>query len=242
MAEIEAEFADILEELEQLDAEFSESISVSLDAEEVFADLDWSGNTLEIDLTDFSAETDSMASSIGVDLIPDQELESSFINDASLNELFGPEEVSTELSEASSALSQLQTETEAAELASRSTKFSKLKMVGEVIMYGTGILMGLDWLAGKIASIVQVCIDSDNPPAWAKDMTKEQKDELAHVNGALPKLSIVVKSWMKQWEQYKDGNVDFGTITVTVNSTAHDVPVMYMLFYAFTDMNEVCTN
>ena len=248
--EIEIEIEETAKKLDQTSTEFSNTIKVEMAADETIMedmDTEWSSDssTLKVGGTETTEMINKVVSNIGDKILPKEELTQSFEKNV-LDDVFGPDvkgmevqNVTTLLGQASGEVSFLETETKGAELATKSPKYSKLKLMGKIAMYGAGVIMGLDWVASKLAAIVEVSMHSDDTPAWTKNMTDELKEELTHVSGALPKLGILVKSWMKQWEQYKDANVDFGTITVTVNSTTHDVPVMYMLFYAFTDMNEV---
>ena len=246
--EFEQEMQNIDENISSASKNMSEEMTVSLtDTDnEIMGDMDsgFKENKLEIGSAETKQLVEKVSSTVDSDLIDDSKLTKDFENKVTdkilpeKNELL-EENVPEKVTQASEKISGLKMKEESVELNNKSPKYSKLKMIGKIAMYGAGIIMGLDWVAGKMAGIVEACMHSDDTPAWAKNMTKEQKEELTHVNGALPKLSILVKSWMKEWEQYKDRNVDFGKMTVTVNSTTHDVPVMYMLFYGFTDMNEV---
>ena len=246
--EFEQEMQNIDETISSESKNMSEEMTVTLtDTDnEIVGDLEsnFKGNKLEIGSAETKQLVEKVSSTVDSDLIDDSKLTTDFKNEVTdkilpeKNELL-EENVPEKVTQASEKISGLKIKEESVELNNKSPKYSKLKMIGKIAMYGAGIIMGLDWVASKMAGIVEACIHSDDTPAWAKNMTKEQKEELTHVNGALPKLSILVKSWMKEWEQYKDRNVDFGKMTVTVNSTTHDVPVMYMLFYGFTDMNEV---
>ena len=247
--EFEQEIQNIDENISSQSTKMSEEMTISTLTDtdnEVMEDMEsnFKGNKLEIGSAETKQLVEKVSSTVDSDLIDDSKLTKDFENKVTdkilpeKNELL-EEDMPEKVTQASGKISGLKIKEESVELNNKSPKYSKLKMIGKIAMYGAGIIMGLDWVAGKMAGIVEACIHSDDTPAWAKNMTKEQKEELTHVSGALPKLSILVKSWMKEWEQYKDRNVDFGKMTVTVNSTTHDVPVMYMLFYAFTDMNEV---
>ena len=243
----ELEFTEVDEELVTMADEMSNSINVELEAEQAANEETWAAdNTLNLDLTESMDMVNEIGSNIGNEVLPEQELASDFAKDVT-SQLFGPEnpqevleEIPSSLCEASAKICELQNETEAAELAAKSgSKFSKLKMVGKCIMYGTGIIMGLDWLAGKLTNIIEVCIDSDDPPDWASQLTPNEKDDMKHLGSAVSTLQNTIKSWVAQWTTYKNDLTDLGTITVTISSTAHSIPVMYMLFYAFSDMRGV---
>lgn len=247
MAEIE-EVTEMIEETEQTLNTSADVFSSDLDVAlgDTVTETEWVGNTMKLDLDETLEMTSGVSKEITEEVMPEAAFSSSaseLANDVEtlLGYPYGEETaaVTTEVGEAAGNISKLETETEASELANKSSKWSKLKMVGKVFMYGTGILLGLDWVAGKLAAIITTSIDADNPPDWAKNMTKAQKDELKNITAALPKMSIIIQSWVSQWKTYKDKDVDFGTLRVTVSSTPHDVPVMFMLFYAFRDMDGV---
>ncbi|XP_003384333.1 PREDICTED: uncharacterized protein LOC100631605 [Amphimedon queenslandica] len=246
----ELAFEEVDEELVTMGDEMSAGLNVDLETEEAMSEESWaSGNKLKVNLVESMEMADEIGNGISNDVISEEKLTADFAKDVS-KELFGPEnpaevaeEIPKSLYEASVKISQLQNETEAAELAEKSgSKFSKLKMVGKVLAYGTGIVMGLDWLAGKLANIVEVCIDSDDPPDWANQLTANEKDDMKHLGDAVSTLQNTIQSWTQQWSTYKDQLTDLGTVTVTINSTAHSIPVMYMLFYAFSDMRGVINN
>lgn len=244
-----AELAEMMEEtdvaLEENAENMSATMNVDLSVGSDIVETSWVGNTMEMDMAETTAMTKDVTSSLMSDTLSDESLfrsTSELSNEVEtlLGYPYGEvgDAVSTETAKASGDISKLETETEASEM-SKSSKWSKTKLVGKIFMYGTGILLGLDWVAGKLAGIITTMMDADNAPSWTKDLTDAEKEELKDVTAALPKLSIILQSWVSQWKTYKDKNIDLGTLRVTISSTPHDVPVMLMLFYAFKDMDGV---
>ena len=244
-----AEIPEMIEEadtvLEENANALASTIDVDLSVGTDLAQTSWVGNTMELDMAETTEMTKEVASGLMKDVLSEDALAGSSSQLANEVETlmgfpFGEETaaISTDVANASGDIAKLETETEASEI-TKSSKWETAKVVGKIFMYGTGIILGLDWIAGKLGGIITTMMDATSTPDWAKNMTTAQKEELKDITAALPKLSIILQSWVSQWKTYKGRNIDLGTLRVTISSTPHDVPVMLMLFYAFRDMDGV---
>ena len=144
--------------------------------------------------------------------------------------------------ELSSVFTSAQNEVQAAQLESTSTWTisSALKLVGKVAMYTIGVAMALDWIGKKLVSIIQLSIEAANPPPWAQSLTAAQKQELKSVTSAIPQLSILMQGWHAQWSTYSKSFANsLGSITANVSGKTTSVQVLYIIYYAFSDMEGV---
>lgn len=144
--------------------------------------------------------------------------------------------------EVSSLFTTSQNEIQAAQLDATSTWSvgSVLKMVGKVAMYTIGAAMALDWIGKKLVSIIQLSIEAANPPPWAQSLTAAQKKDLKAVTSAVPQLSILMQGWHAQWSTYSKSFANsLGNISVNVSGMKKSIPVLYIMYYAFSDMEGV---
>lgn len=224
---------------------------MTVEMDESMASLEWDGASMVLGEAEVAPVVADIGSSVVADVAPDiaDELPSE-IKDMVNRMVEGvPEgETGEELCKAGGKLSRARLQAQAAELASKAkTALSKLgsftaeglKVLGKIAMYGIGIGMALDFVGSKLGAIIQVDLNADDAPAWAQNMTDDQKADLQAVSDALPKLSVLIEGWLKQWETYQSSYVDLGEVTVKFNSTTQSIPVMYILFYAFQDMSTV---
>ncbi|XP_019854693.1 PREDICTED: uncharacterized protein LOC109583699 [Amphimedon queenslandica] len=157
-----------------------------------------------------------------------------------------PETAATAIEgEVSSVFTTSKNEIQAAELQAKSTWTvgSAFKMAGKVALYTIGAAMALDWIGKKLVSIIQVSIEAANPPPWAQSLTAAQKKDLKAVTSAVPRLTILMQGWHAQWSTYsKSFSNSLGNITVNVGGRTTSVPVLYIIYYAFSDMEGALNN
>lgn len=256
---MEAVIAEGLEEsavaIESEGAELSASMEVGIN--ESVLDTEWSevGTKLNIG-SDFASEMVVRTTErVLPDIISETQLAdvgSEMLQDADSTFKWSSRDIgtSTQLANVSGDISRVQFEQEGAQFQSQAegvegkggvkekVKASRWVKFGKIVMYGTMVIMTLDWIASKLGPIILASLDADDAPSWAHNMTADQKADLKAISTALPKLGVMMEGWQREWEKFKDSS-NLGEVTVQFNSTPHKVAVVYILFYAISDMNAV---
>ena len=219
-----------------------------MDASVSEATTTWTGMELNIGSTVSSGIIAESSSIVATEMVTPARLsESASSLIGQMDTVLGFEPIGTQMSmsaagEVSSVFSSLQSETEAAQLEATSnwTIGSALKLMGKIAMYAVGAAMVLDWLGTKLVSIIQVSIDATHPPPWAQSMSASEKKDLKAVIGAVPQLSLLIQGWHAQWKTFSTSFADsLGNIDATVGGKKVSVPALYVIYYAFSDMEGV---
>ena len=67
-----------------------------------------------------------------------------------------------------------------------------------------------------------------------------EKKDLKAVVGALPELRLLIQGWHAQWKTFSTSFTNsLGNIDATVGGRKVSVPALYVIYYAFSDMEEV---
>ena len=209
----------------------------------------WTGMNLNIGSTVLSgiiAESSSIVATEMVTLARLSESADTLIGQVKtilVLKLMGTELAMYEVGKVSSFFSFLQSGTEAAELEKMSkwTVESALKLTEKIAMFIDEAAKVIDWLGTKLLSIIQVVlIDVTHPPPWAQSMSVSEKKDLKAVVGALPELRLLIQGWHAQWKTFSTSFTNsLGNIDATVGGRKVSVPALYVIYYAFSDMEEV---
>ena len=211
----------------------------------------WTGMNLNIGSTVLSGIIAESSSIVATEIVTPASLSESAatligqVKSILVLKLMGTELAMYEVGKVSSFFSFLQSETEAAELEKMSkwTVESALKLTEKIAMFMDGAVKVIDWLETKLVSIIQaVLIDVIQPPPWAQSMPVSERKDLKAVVGALPQLSLLIQGWHAQWKSLSTSFANsLGNIDTTVGGRKVSVPALYVIYYAFSDMEEVST-
>lgn len=241
-----AEVEILIEETDAALVETASTTAATMDValSEAVVETEWTGLTLDMG----AAATTEMFTEMSTEVLPEV-LSWSKLQSGSIDMIdeahtvmgwpMGETDMTMPMGELSADISGIQNDTEAAQLEQKAGSGGGFKLLGKILLYGTGAIMTLDWIAGKLAALIESEIHAADVPSWAKNMTPEQKADLKAITAALPKLSIIIQSWNDQFQTYHTNYVDMGTVDTKIGSLIQTVPVMYILFYAMSDMKAV---
>ena len=207
----------------------------------------WTGMNLNIGSTVLSGIIAEFSSIVATKMVTPASLsESAASLIGQVETIIGLGSLGTEMYEVgkvSSIFSLLQSVTEAAELEKMSkwTVESALKLTEKIAMFMDGAVKVIDWLGTMFVSIIQeASLDLTQPPPLAQSISVSEMKDLKAVVGALPQLILLIQGWHAQWKTFSTSFTNsLGTIDATVGGRKVSVPALYVIYYAFSDMEEV---